>query len=120
MIIFQVFPVSAYQAELERYRGHIKLDITYPFHGADGRLIYDLHDKNWIPLFGINTPSDCKADTKNIGCQEKKFFDWNIHLEKTQIIRDLTDDTKIYQAIHLPRKKDQSFCKICVRSSSHK
>ena len=109
MIIFQVFPVSAHQAELERYRVYIKLDITYPFHGADGQLIYDLHDKNWIPLFGINTPSYRKADTKNKRCQEKRFFDWKIHLEKTQVIRDSKDDTKIYQATRLPRKKDQSF-----------
>ena len=34
LVIFQVFPVSAHQAELERYRGHIKLDDKYPFQGA--------------------------------------------------------------------------------------
>ena len=65
IVNFQVFPDSAHQAELERYQGHIRLDTKYPFHGAHGRLTYDLHDRNWIPNIGINNPSNCKADTKN-------------------------------------------------------
>ena len=64
LITFQVFPDSTIQAELERYQGHIKLDDKYPFQGAHGRLKYDLHDKNWIPLIGKNNSSNCKADTK--------------------------------------------------------
>ena len=67
MVHFQVFPDSAHQAELERCPGHIKLDDKFPFRGAHGRLIYDLHDKNWMPHIGINTPSDCKVDTKKKG-----------------------------------------------------
>ena len=46
LVKFQVFPDSARQAELERYQGHIKLDVKYPFHGAHGRLTYKLHDKH--------------------------------------------------------------------------
>ena len=65
MVHFQVFPDSAHQSEFERYQGHIKLDDKFPFHGAHGRLTYNLHDKNWIPHIGINNPSNCKADTKN-------------------------------------------------------
>ena len=57
LVNFQVFPNSAHQAELERYQGHIKLDDKYPFHGVYGELTYDLHDKNWKALIGINTPS---------------------------------------------------------------
>ena len=63
---FQVFADSVHQAELERYQGHIKLDEKYPYNGAHGRLTYDIHDKHWIPHIGINNPSNCKADTKNI------------------------------------------------------
>ena len=75
MVNSQVFPDSAHQAELERYQGHIKLDDIYPFHGAHGRLTYDLQDKKWIPQIGINNPSNCKADTKkNKGYQEIMFF----------------------------------------------
>ena len=96
LVKFQVFPDSAHQAELERYQGHIRLDSKYPFHGAHGRLTYDLHDKNWIAHIGINNPSNCKADTKNKGYQEKMFFDWKIQLEKVQQTRDLKDDTIIY------------------------
>ena len=80
MLQFQVFQDSAHQSELERYQGHIKLDDKCPFHGAHGRLTYDLHDKNWIPHIGANNPSNCKADTKNEGYQEKMFFDWKIQL----------------------------------------
>ena len=69
LVNFQVFPDSAYQVELERYQGHIRLDTKYPFHGAHGRLTFDLHDKNWIPHIGKNNPSNCKADTKNKGYQ---------------------------------------------------
>ena len=43
----QVFPASAHQVEFERYQGYIKLDDKHRFHGAHGRLTYDLHDKNW-------------------------------------------------------------------------
>ena len=100
-MIFRVFPESAHPAELERYQGHIKLDDKYPFHGAHGRLTYDLHDKKWIPHIGINNPSNCKADTKNKGYQETMFFGWKIQLEKVQLTRDLKDDTMIYQGIRL-------------------
>ena len=48
LVNFQI-PDSAHQAELKRYQGHIKLDEK--FHGAQGRLTYDLHDKNWIPTY---------------------------------------------------------------------
>ena len=71
MVNFQVFPDSAYQAELERYQGHLKLDDKYQLHGAHGRLNYDLHDKNWIPHIGINNPSNCKADTKSKDIKKK-------------------------------------------------
>ena len=43
---FHVFPDSVHQAELEKHQGHIRLDTKFPFHGAHGRLTYDLHDKN--------------------------------------------------------------------------
>ena len=49
LVNFQVFPDSAHQAALERYQGHVKLDDKFPFHGAHGRLTFDLHYKNWIP-----------------------------------------------------------------------
>ena len=45
LVHVQVFPDSAHPAELGRYQGHIKLDNKCPFHGARGRLTYDLHDK---------------------------------------------------------------------------
>ena len=38
------------------------------------------------------------------------FFDWKIQLEKIQLIRDLTDNTMIYQGIRLPCENDQGFC----------
>ena len=63
---FQVFPDVAHQAELEKHQGHVRLDTKFPFHGAHGRLTYDLHDKHWIPHIGTNNPLNCKADTKNI------------------------------------------------------
>ena len=75
LVNFQVFSDSAHQAELERYQGHKKIDDKFPFHGALGKLTYDLHDKNWIPHVRINNPSDCNADTKNKGYQEIMFFD---------------------------------------------
>ena len=71
---FQFFPDSAHQAELERYRGHIKLDNKYMFHGAHERLTYYLYDIKWIPLIRISTPSNCKSDTKNKGYQKKCFL----------------------------------------------
>ena len=56
LVNYQVFSVSAHQAELKKYQGHIKLDNKNPFHGTLGRLTYDLHDKNWIPHIGIVNP----------------------------------------------------------------
>ena len=106
MVNFQVFPDSARQAELESLQGHIKLDDNFPFHGAQERLTYDLHDKNWIPHFEINNPSNCKADTKNKRYLEIIFFDWKIQLEKVKLTRDLKDDTIIYQGIRLLCKND--------------
>ena len=50
LVKFQVFPYSAHHAELEKYQGHIRLDNKFPFHGADGRLTYDIYDKT-----GYNT-----------------------------------------------------------------
>ena len=75
IVNFQVFPDLAHQAELEKHQGHIRLDTKFSFHGAHGRLTYDLHDKNWLPHIGINNPSNCKADTKIRGYQETMFFD---------------------------------------------
>ena len=77
LVVFQVFPDSAHQAQLERHQGHIKLDDKFPYHGAHARLTYDLHDKNWVPHIDIINPSNCKADIKNKGYQEIMFFDWN-------------------------------------------
>ena len=105
----QVFPDSAHQAELERYQGHIRLDTKNSYHGAHGRLTFDLHDKNWIPHIGINNHSNCEADTKNIGYPEIMFFDWKTQLEKVQLKRDLKDDTKICQRIRLSCKNDQGY-----------
>ena len=81
----QAFPDLAHQAELEKHQDHIKLDTKFPFHGAHGRLTYNLHDKHWIPHIGKNNPSNCKADTKNKGYQEIMFFDWKIQLEKVNL-----------------------------------
>ena len=64
LVIYQVFSVSAHQAELKKYQGHIKLDNKNPFPGTHGLLTYDLHDRNWIPHIGIVNPSNCKAETK--------------------------------------------------------
>ena len=105
MVIFQVFPDSAHQAELERYQGHIKLDEKFPLHGAHGRLTYDLHDKNCIQHIRINNPSNFKAETENKGYQEIMFFDWKKQLKKVQLTRDLKDDTIFYQGIRLCCKK---------------
>ena len=74
LVNFQVFPDSAHEAELERYKGHIKLDDKYPFHGAQGQLTYDFRDKIWIPHNEINNHSNCKADTKNKGYPELMFL----------------------------------------------
>ena len=118
IVNFQVFADSVHQAELERYQGHIKLDEKYPYNGAHGRLIYDIHDKHWIPHIGLNKHSNCKADTKNKGYQEIMFFDWKIHLEKVQLTRDLSDNTMIYQRIRLPCKNDQGHCDPTTRTQA--
>ena len=81
MVDFQVFPDSAHQAELERYQGHFRLDDEFPFHGAHGRLTYDLHDKNWIQHIGRNNPSNCKAVTKIKGYREIIIFDSKVQLD---------------------------------------
>ena len=73
LVKFWVFPVSAHQQQLEHHHGHIQLDDKFPYHGAHGRLTCDLHDKNWIPHIGINSTSNCKADTKNSSYQEIMF-----------------------------------------------
>ena len=65
LVNFQVFP-EAHQAGLEKQQGHIRLDTKLSFHGAHGRLTYDLNDKNWIPHIGINTTSYCKAAKKRL------------------------------------------------------
>ena len=65
VVNFQVFADSVHQAELERYQGNVQLDEKYPYNSAHGRLVYDIHDKHWIPHIGINISSNCKADTKN-------------------------------------------------------
>ena len=44
LVIFQVFPDLAHQAELEKHQGHIRLDRNFPFQETHGRLTYDLHD----------------------------------------------------------------------------
>ena len=118
IVNFQVFADSVYQAELERYQGHIQLAEKYPNNGAHGRLIYDIHDKHWIPHIGINNPSNCKADTKNKGYQEKMFFDWKIQLKKIQLTRDLSDNTMIYQEIRLLCKNDQVYCDPTTRTQA--
>ena len=118
LVNFQVFPDSAHQAELEKHQGHIRLDTKFPFHGAHGKLTYDLHDKKWIPHIGIKNPSNCKADTKNKGYQEIMFFDWQIQLEKVQLTRDLKDDTILYQGIRFPCKNDQGYCDPTTRTQA--
>ena len=118
IVNFQVFADSVHQAELEGYQGHNKLDEKYPYNGAHGRLTYDIHDKHWIPHIGINNPSNCKADTKNKGYQEIMFFDWKIQLEKSQLTRDLKDNTIIYQGIRLSSKNDQSYCDPITRTQA--
>ena len=105
---------SVHQAELKRYQGHIKLDERYPYNGA----IYDFHDKHWIQHIGINSPSNCKADTKNEGYQEIMFFDWKIQFEKIQFTGDLRDNTIIYQGIRLPCKNDQGYCDSTTRTQA--
>ena len=109
LVNFHVFPDLAHQAELEKHQGHIRLDRNFPFYGTHGRLTYDLHDKHWIPHIdiGINDPSNCKADTKNKGCQQIMFFDWKTQLEKVQLTRDLKDDPILYQGNRLTCKNDQ-------------
>ena len=96
IVNFQVFPDSAHQAELKKYQSHLRVDNKFLFHGAHERITYDLHDKNWIPHIEINNPSNCKANTKIKGYQEKTFFDWKIQLEKVQQTRNLKDDAIIY------------------------
>ena len=118
VVNFQVFTDSVHRAELERYQGHIKLNKRYPYNGAHGRLYYDIHDKHWIQLIGINNPSNCKADTKNKGYQEILFFDWKIQLEKVQLTRDLKDNTIIYQGIRLPCENDQGYCDPTTRTQA--
>ena len=82
IVNFQVFADSVHQAELERYQGHIKLDKKYPYNGAHGRLTYDINNKHWIPHFGINNPSNCKADTKNKGIKKQSFLIGKYNLKK--------------------------------------
>ena len=119
LINFQIFPDLAHQAELEKHQGHIRLDRNFPFHGTHGhgRLTYDLNDKHWLPHIGINDPSNCKADTKNKGYQEKMSFDWKIQLEKVQLTRDLKDITILYQGIRLPCKMTKD---IAILQHAHK
>ena len=116
LVNFQVFPDVAHQAELEKHQDHIRLDTKFPFHEAHGRLIYDLHVKPWIPHIGINNPPNCKADTKNKGCQEIMFFYWKIQLEKAQITRDLKENTFIFQGIRLACKNEQGYCDPTTRT----
>ena len=107
LVNFQIFPDSAHQAQLERYQGHIKLDDKFPFHGAHGRLNYDLHYKNWVPHIGIKKRF-----------QKIMFFDWKKQIEKVQLIRDLKDDTIIYQEIRLPCKNEQGHCNRTLRTQA--
>ena len=64
LVNFQDFADTTHKAEFEGYQGHIRLEDKIPYHGANGRLTYDLHDKNWITHIRINNPSNCKAETK--------------------------------------------------------
>ena len=52
------------------------------------------------------------------GYQEIMFFDWKIQLEKVQLIRDLKDDTILYQGIRLPCKNDQGYCDPTTRTQA--
>ena len=120
MVHFQIFPDFAHQSELERYQSHIKLDNEFPFHGAHGRLTYNLHDKNWIPQIGINNSSNCKVDTKDKRYQELMVFDWKIQLEKVQLKRDLKDVTIFYQGIRLSCKNCKNDKDIAILLHAHK
>ena len=62
--------------------GRIQLDTKFPFHGAYGRLTYDLLDKNWIPHIGKTNPSNCKADTKNKETKKYCFLIKKYNLKK--------------------------------------
>ena len=46
------------------------------------------------------------------------FFDWKIQLEKTQLTRNLSDNTKIYQGKRLPCKNDQGYCDPTTRNQA--
>ena len=81
-------------------------------------MTYDLHDKHCIPHIGTNDPSNFKADTKNKGYQDIKFFDWKIQFEKVQLTRDLKGDTIFYQGIRLPCKNDQGYCDPTTRTQA--
>ena len=116
IVNFQVFADSVHQAELERYQGHIKIDEKY--NGAHGRLIYDIHDKHWIPHIGINNPTNCKADKKNRGYQKIMLLDWKVQLEKIQITLDLKDNTIIHHGIRLTRKNYQGYCDPTTRTKA--
>ena len=118
IVNFQIFADPVHQAEHERYQGYVQLDEKYPYNGAHGRLIYDVHDKHWISHNEINNPSNCKADIKNKRHQAIMFFDWKIQLEKIQLTRDLKDNTMIYQGIRLPCKNDQGYCDPTTRTQA--
>ena len=45
------------------------------------------------------------------------FFDWKIQLEKVQLIRDLKDDTIIYQGGRLPVKTAKD---VAILQHAHK
>ena len=46
------------------------------------------------------------------------FFDWKIQLEKMQLTRDLSDNTRIYQGNRLPCKNDQGYCDPTTRTQA--
>ena len=46
------------------------------------------------------------------------FFDWKIQLEKIQLTRDLSDNTKIYQGIRLSCNNDQGYCDPTTRTQA--
>ena len=81
-------------------------------------MTYDKHDKHWIPLNGINDPSNCKAETKKKRISRNNVFDWKIQLEKIQLTQDLTDNTMIYQGIRLPCKNDKGYCDPTTRTQA--
>ena len=118
LVNFQVFQTQHIKPNLKKHQGHIRLDTKFPFHGAHGRLTYDLHAENSMPHIGINNPSNCKANTKNKGYQEIMFFDWKIQLQKVQLTRDLKDDTILYQGIRLPCKNVQGYCDPTTRTQA--